>query len=158
MSNATMAAKVVGSVGAVLKSRAEMSVADAEGDNGADSDADECEPHGARDDAELHACRGGAERHADADLERLPRDGVGDDAIDAERGEQQAERGEAGDEHHEESARRDGVIDERLDGTQRHGGLFRIDLAQGVHDAGGELRGRKRAADDELCAFRALLA
>ena len=59
MSSATMTAKVAGSVGAVLKSMAEMSEATASDTHCADGDADEGEPHGAEDDAELHAqgCR-----------------------------------------------------------------------------------------------------
>ena len=63
------------------------------------------------EDAALHLCRGCAEGHADADLLRALGDRVGDDAVNADGGEQQC-RGaaNAADEQHEELARRVGVI------------------------------------------------
>ena len=48
-----------------------------------------------------------AEGEADAHLLRALRDGVGEDAIDADRGENDGEQSEAGDEQHDEAALRD---------------------------------------------------
>ena len=85
-----------------------------------------------------HGC---AEGHADADLLGVLGDGVGDDAVDAERGEQQAEGGEGGDQQHEEAARRVGVVHESLDGAELGGGLLWIEVAQRADDAGGQAAG-----------------
>ena len=58
---------------------------------------------------------GGAQGHADADFLGLAGDGIGDYAVDAEGGEDQAQGGEDGYEVDEEFARGDGVIDKLLD-------------------------------------------
>ena len=91
-------AKVTGSAGSVPKSSEAIGGRSPGRLWRADGDADEGESGGLDDDAELDACAGCAERHADADLLGALRDGVGDDAVDAERGEDEAEGGEDRDE------------------------------------------------------------
>src|SRR5208282_1274647 len=93
-------------------------------------------------DVALNAAGAGSERHADADFLRLPRDGVRDDAVDAERGEQQAECGEDGHEQHEETAWRIGSIDDGTDGTKFGGGLLGVQLAQSQKNASRKRGGR----------------
>jgi hypothetical protein len=75
---------------------------------------------------------------ADSDLMGALRDGVGDDAVDAERCEDETEHGEDSDEVDEEAARRGGVVNEELDGLEVGGGLARVELAQGSEDGGLE--------------------
>ena len=105
----------------------------------------------------LHVPDACAERHANADGLRLLRDRIRDDAVDAERGQQQAESGECCHEQHEEAARGDGAVDDGLDGPELGGRLFGIQFAQSAEDARGERRGRQAGADHQLCARRSLL-
>ena len=125
-----MAAKVIGSVGAVLKSRAAMAR-----ETSRDARAPDAMPMRARRRVLERTLRwtfacGCAERHADADLLGALGDGVGDDAIDAEGGKQSAEGGKCDDEEHEELARGIGVVDQHLDRLELCGGLFRVEIAQ----------------------------
>ena len=81
------------------------------------------------DDPQLDGALGGAERHADSDLLGALGDGVGDDAVDSKRGEDETECGEDCDEVDEEAARARGVIDDVLDGLEVGGGLAWVELA-----------------------------
>ena len=152
-----MVAKVIGSVGAVLKSRAAMARETSRDARAPDGDADEGEAEGFGEDAALDVCRGCAEGHADADLLRALGDGVGDDAIDAEGGEQSAEGGKCDDEEHEELARRIGVADQHLYRLELCGGLFGVEIAQCAEDRSGEGGGRQLCSDDKLRAGRTCL-
>ena len=89
----------------------------------AERDSDDRQPERAADHAALYLRRGGAERHADADLLRLARYPIGDDAVDSQRGENQAERREAADQQDEEAAGRYGVVHDLLEGAKLGGGL-----------------------------------
>jgi len=74
--------------------------------DGACRNADEGEAESLGNDAALHLRHGCAEGHADADFLSALSDGVADDAVDAERHQQDAERGEGGHQKHEELARK----------------------------------------------------
>ena len=125
-----MPAKVCGSVGLVPNRSDSIHVAAAMRADGAECDSGDRQFERATDHATLHLRGGGAQRHADADLLRLARDPIGDDAVDSERGENQAERGEAADQQHEEAARRDGAVHDVLQRAKFGGGLRGIQCAQ----------------------------
>ncbi len=72
-----------------------------------------------------------AQGHADADLLGALVDGVGDDAVDAESREEQAEGSERGNQQHEEAAGRVGVVDQGLDGPELGRGLLWIQFRGG---------------------------
>jgi hypothetical protein len=59
-----------------------------------------------RDYRALHSAGTCALRHAYADLRRLARNRIGDDAVDAERRQSQAQSSKRGHQEHEEAARR----------------------------------------------------
>ena len=93
-----VAAKVGGSLGLVAKRSEAMALATMK-----DANVPRAMPASARRRVllmtrELHAAGGGAQGHADADFLRLPRHRIGDDAVDSERRENQAKRGEEADE------------------------------------------------------------
>ena len=64
----------------------------------------------------------------------------------------QAEQCKGGDKHHEEAARRVGVVNEGLNGTEFGERLFGVEFAQGAEHADAEAGGRQRGAKDELGA------
>ena len=128
-----------------------------EGDYRAYGDADEGEQQRRLNDAELDLREGSAERHADSDLLGALGDGVGDDAVDSERGEDETECGEDSDEVDKEATRGGGVVDEELDGLEVGGGLAGVELAEGGKDCGLEGLGGEAGADDELGVVRAVL-
>ena len=97
--------------------------------------------------------RRGAQRHANANFLGLAGNGIGDDAVNAESGEDEAEGGEGGDEIDKEFAWGDGVIDQRLDGTESVVWLRGIIVAQDRHDGSGKHVGGKLGANDELGAL-----
>jgi len=84
--------------------------------------AEQGHAQGCRDYDELDALAGCAEGHADTDLLGPAGDGIGDDSVDTEGGEQEAEDGE-------EAARRGGVVDDALHGFEFGERLAGIDLA-----------------------------
>jgi hypothetical protein len=101
----------------------------------------------------LYAAPGGAEGHAHAYLLSLLCHGIGDDSIDAEGSKKRAKTSEDGHEQNEETARRDRMIDERLQRTEAARGLRRIEAAERDQDTAGESVRIHSGADDESCAF-----
>ena len=82
----------------------------------------------------------GTERHANANLLRLLGHRIRDDAVDAERGQQQPQRGEYAHQQYKEAARRDGMIHKLLDGPEFDCGLSRVHRSQSTHHAAGNAR------------------
>ena len=101
----------------------------------------------------LHSSHGGAERHADADLLGLLGHGVRDNTVDSQGGEQDTESGEDGDQQDKEAARRDGMIDQRLQGPKLGGGLVRIERTQCGQNTGGEGLRCDAGPDNKRSAF-----
>ena len=114
-------------------------------ENKSDDDAEdtaECdEAGGLRDDEAEESAAGCAEGEADTHLLRALRDRIGEDAVDADRGENDREQSEAGDEQHDEAALRDLIGDALVHGLDVEEGLLGIDgedgLANGVGEEGG---------------------
>src|SRR5579862_1203478 len=122
-----------------------------------DGDAERGKLQGIGQNAALDDGGRGAKSHADAELLSLTGHGVGDHAVDAEGGKEQAERGEGGDEKHEEAAGRNRAVHDGLDGTELGGGLLGIQIAQGAENGLSQGRGGQGGADDELRAVWPLL-
>src|ERR1700676_3429276 len=83
-----------------------------ERDHGAYQDAGKRQSQRSGEHVALYPTGSGTERHAYTDLRPLARNAVGDDAIDAERGQYQAESCKCGYQEHEETAGRDGAVDD----------------------------------------------
>ena len=116
----------------------------------AEDSADGDEARGLRDDEAEQSAAGCAEREADAHLLGALRDRVGEDAVDADGGEDDGERSEAGDEQHDEAAlgyqARDALI-HGLDVEERLLRVYGEDcFAHGV----GEERGVGSAAKGDV--------
>src|SRR5579859_7134464 len=126
-----------------------------ERDDGADGDAHESETQCVVHDAEENVAAAGAERHANADFLALPRDHIGDDAVNAERGEEQAERGERTDEHDEEAARRRGSFHDLLQHAKFADRPLGIKVAHGFDEGGPENFRAQLRADNEFRPIRA---
>jgi hypothetical protein len=97
------------------------------------------------------ACR--SEGHAHAYLLRPLGHGIGDDSVDAEGSKQRAKSSENGHEQNEEAARRDRMIDERLQRTEAACGLRGIETAKRDQDTTGESIRFHSRAHDKSCAF-----
>ena len=71
-------------------------------------------------------------------LLRALRDGVSEDAVDADSGEDDGEQGETGDEQHDEAALLDLTCDPLVHGLNVEEGLLRVDSEDGLaHGVGG---------------------
>ena len=79
-----------------------------------EADAEEGEAHALAHDEALHAGRRGTEGQAHAQFLGALGDGVGHDAIEADRGERGGEAGEDAEKHHGEAARPGAGGDELL--------------------------------------------
>src|SRR5256885_14307565 len=91
-----------------------------------------------------------SERHANANLRSLARNPVGDDAVDAERGQYQAQTGEGGHEEHEETAGRDSAGGDRSNRAGTRGGLGGIQRSKRGEDRGGERRGGRGGSGRQM--------
>ena len=85
------------------------------------------------------------------------RDGVGEDAVDTDRGEDDGERGEAGDEQHDEAALPDQIGDALIHGLDIEEGLLTVDGEDGFAHGIGEQDGIGGAAECDVDAVGRLL-
>ena len=88
--------------------------------DGAEGGTGERQAHAARADQADHIARARAERHADADFVGALRHRVRDHAVDAERGEDQRERGEEGQQQRQEARAGTGGRWSRRNGAARY--------------------------------------
>lgn len=108
------------------------------------------EARGLRDDKAEQTPAGCAKGEANAHLLRALGDGVGEDAVDADCGEDDRERGEAGDEQHDEAALCDLAGDALVHGLDVEDGLLAIDGEDSPPHSVGEERGVGGTAERDV--------
>ncbi len=118
------------------------------GDEGSYGEADGGEAEGFAEDAVLQGSGRGAESHADADFLFALADGVRDDGVDTEGGEDQGEGGEAGEQVDDEAPWGDGAIDQLFQAFKLLAGHFGVERKQGVADGGSKCGGVEAGAED----------
>src|SRR5437879_8968295 len=101
---------------------------DGERGHESDSDADGDEAGALTEDHAKDLERRGTESHANADFAGAARDGIGDDAIHADGGEEESDASERGEKKHGKARLNDGVADER--GERRGPGGRQLRLAR----------------------------
>ena len=115
----------------------------------ADGDAGDGEPHAAADDQAEDVAALRADGHAQPDLLRSLADGIGDDSVEADGGEEERDEREEPEQQHRESPLRDRVADGRRERRHREGRERAVDALHGLP------HGSRRAPwDRRSCARR----
>ncbi len=149
-SNTDNDAYTTGSVALVLKSRPRTSVVAAAAATNPSTTPMSGELEAAANDLREHLSRTGAKREPHADLRHALRHRKADQPVDADRGEQQRQRCEAGDQERTEARLAGRVVDDLLHGLDVADRQVRIDLRDGGLD-----RRRDRAAPRSVRIDRA---
>src|SRR5581483_11954197 len=93
----------------------------------ADRESGQSEGEAATAERQQDVARGRAESHADADLVGAAGDGIGEDAVETDRGEQQSEERERAEESRALGGRRYLAVDDLLEGADVGQGLIGVD-------------------------------
>src|SRR5581483_6265890 len=128
--------------------RAEIA-GEAERRQGAGGETQGGQTEGAADHEAQHRGAAGAERDAEVDLARALRDQITDDAVDAERGQEQRGGGKDAEQQRGQAARGGGRVDHLLHGADAVDGDGRVDGADRSAGGGGDRRGVAGRAHDE---------
>src|SRR5258708_12762958 len=105
--------------GSYAEEEAADGASESPGRGDSDEDAEGGESERLKKDTGLKFLRGSAEGHANTDFLRALADGIRDDGVDAERGEDEGESGETCEQEAHEAARRDTFLDPLLHGAHR---------------------------------------
>ena len=138
----------------VSGTNAEQEATDCSSESPGRGDPDENANGGERErlkkDTGLEFLRGSAEGHANADFLRALADRIGDDGVDAERGQDEGEGCETCEQEDDESAGRSGFVDNLLHSAERTSCECGIGRFESFAETGSELRIRERRSNDEI--------